>query len=314
MDGSMLRRAAALVLAAAVVASAARAAPADHPPSARQSIDASALQLSRIVSARVHHTRISTARNLNARGVGRALAGLRPTWVTGLIRYAKGQHPNGAEVHAWRQITRIVRLANPGVQFDVTLNADQYLNGRELRKMMHRVRKRLDNDGWFFDFYSTAFRERPRMIRGAIANAHAHDEWIGGNVFGLRRRAPVPVRSDFVSVQDFRSFDLNRPAIRRLARHVPVVYHVNNNPAHSRSGGCRFIESFNSARRRNLIRHRAKQQGGYGFRVSYPAFFPECFRDRPGRGNGHFLYSYNVFRDPPVRKAVRHLLNRYDGV
>ncbi len=50
--------------------------------------------------------------------------------------------------------------------------------------MMHRIRKKLDNDGWFFDFYSRAYQKRPRMIRAAIANAHAHGEWIGGTSSG----------------------------------------------------------------------------------------------------------------------------------
>jgi hypothetical protein len=297
-----------------MLAALAATAPADPAPSQKRGIEALSLQMSRIVSARVHHTRISTARNLNARRVGQALASLHPSWVTGLIRYAKGQHPTGSEVRAWRMISRIVRRASPTVQFDVTLNAEHYLNGDELLRMMHRVRKKLDNDGWFFDFYSTAFRQRPRMIRAAIASAHAHGEFVGGNIFGLaRRRRPVPRRSDFASVQDFRNLTLNRPAVRRLARVLPVVYHLNNNPGRPRSGGCRFIQAFSSARRRALIRHRAKQQAAFGFRVSYPALFPECIRDRPGRGTGRFLFSYNVFRDPPVRKVVRHLLNRYDG-
>ena len=40
------------------------------------------------------------------------------------------------------------------------------------------------------------------MIRAAINSAHAHGEWIGGNVFGIARRRPLPSRSDFFSVQD----------------------------------------------------------------------------------------------------------------
>ena len=312
LEGPWLRRIVVAGLAATVLAGLTATAPADPTQSDKPGLEAFSLQLSRIVSARVHHTRIATARHLKAGRIGHALASLQPTWVTGLIRYAKGQHPNGREVRAWRVITRIVRRVSPSAQFDVTLNAEHYMNGDELLRMMHRVRKKLDNDGWFFDFYSTAFRQRPRMIRAAIASAHAHGEFIGGNVFGLPHRRPLPVRSDFASVQDFRNLTLNRPAVRRLGRLLPVVYHLNNNPGHPRSGGCRFIQAFSSARRRALIRHRAKQQAAFGFRVSYPALYPECLRDRPGRGNGHFLSSYNVFRDPPVRNVVRHLLNRYD--
>ena len=266
--------------------------------------------MSRIVSARVHHTRISTVRNTNARRIGRSLASLRPSWVTGLIRYAQGQHPNHGEVRAWTEITRIVRTASPGAKFDVTLNAGHYRNADEIKHMMHRVRKKLDNDGWFFDFYSTAFRRHPRVIRAAIWSAHVHGEWIGGNAFGLHRKHLVPLGSDFVAVQDF-NFKLNLPAVRRLAAKLPVMYHLNNNPKHRRSGGCRFIEDFTTARRRTLIRHRARQQARTGFRVSYPALFPECKR-RHRRGNREFLYSYNVFRDPPMQRAVIRLLDAYD--
>lgn len=268
-------------------------------------------QLSRIASARVHHTRLSTVRNSNSRRVGRSLAGLDPTWVSGLIRYSNGQHPNHREVRSWREITRIVHDVNPQVAFDVTLNAKQYRDGDEILRMMQRVRSDLDNDGWFFDFYSTAFHKRPRMIRAAIASAHTHGEFVGGNVFGLSRRRPVPLQSDFLSVQDF-NLKLNLPAVRRLARELPVVYHLHNDPARPRGGGCRFIERYSTARRRTLIRHRAKQQARYGFRVSYPALFPECLRSRPGPGNGTFLYSYNAFRDPPMAETIMRLLDRYD--
>jgi hypothetical protein len=269
-------------------------------------------QLDRILSARVHHTRLSVVRNTNARRIGRSLAGLRPTWVTGMIRYAKGQHPIRDEVRAWREITRIVRTANPHAGFDVTLNAKQYRDGGEIQRMMHRVRSRLNNDGWFFDFYSKAYRKRPRMIRAAIANAHAHGEWVGGNVFGLRKkRRKMPMRSDFLSVQDFR-LRLNLRAVRSLGRRIPVVYHLHNDPARKRSGGCHFIRNLTTRGRRQLIQRRAAQQAKYRFRVSYPALFPECIRSRPGPGNGTFLYSYNAFRDPPMGRTIMRLLNLYD--
>src|SRR5215211_4947329 len=238
--------------------------------------------MSRIASARVEHTRINTVRNSNARRIGRSLASLRPTWVTGLLRYAKGQHPKHKEIRAWNEIRRIVHTTSPDAQFDVALNAEQYGKGREL----------------------------PRMIRAAIADAHAHGEWIGGNVFGLSRRLTLPLRSDYFAVQDF-NFKLNKPAVRRMSHRRPVMYHLNNNPARPKSGGCRFIKDFTTARRMALIRHRAKQQARYGYRVSYPAFFPQCLHSRR-RGKIQFLRAYNAFRDPPMVGTILRLLDRYD--
>ncbi len=303
------------VLAAAVVAIAVVSLPAtssgDHPDPIVPGPATFPQRLDRIVSARVHHTRLSVVRNTNARRIGRSLAGLHPTWVTGMIRYAKGQHPNRDERRAWREITRIVRATNPQAGFDVTLNAKQYRDGGEIQRMMHRVRSKLHNDGWFFDFYSKAYRKRPRMIRAAIANAHAHGEWIGGNVFGLKRKRKMPMRSDFLSVQDFR-LRLNLNAVRGLGRLIPVVYHLNNDPGRKSSGGCHFIRRLTTKGRRELIQRRAAQQAKYRFRVSYPVLFPECIRSRPGPGSRTFLYSYNAFRDPPMGRTIIRLLNLYD--
>ena len=264
--------------------------------------------MQRIVMARVHHTRLSVVRNTNARRIGRSLASLRPTWVTGMIRYAKGQHPKRNEVHAWKEITRIVRTGNPAASFDVTLNAKQYHDGREIQRMMHRVRKKLNNDGWFFDFYSRAYQKRPRMIRAAIANAHAHGEFIGGNIFGIKKKRPLPMRSDFLAIQDFRG-RLDTHAVSRLPDRVPLVYHLENDPDRPLSGGCEFIKALTTAKRSALVRHRAHQQARYGFRFQYPVLFPECLRHR---GRRTYLQSYNAFRDPPMARTILRMLNRYD--
>jgi hypothetical protein len=224
------------------------------------------------------------------------------------MRYAKGQHPIRREVRAWKEITRIVKTANPGAGFDVTLNAKQYRDGAEIHRMMRRVRARLDNDGWFFDFWSNVYEKRPRMIRAAIASAHAHGEWIGGNIFGLEKKRPLPMRSDFFAIQDFRG-RLNLRAVSRLPDRVPLLYHLENDPDRPHSGGCQFIKAMSNAKRRAFVRMRAKQQARYGFRFQYPVFYPECLRYRRNRT---FLQSYNAFRDPPMARTILKLLNRYD--
>ena len=265
-------------------------------------------KMSRILAARVLHTRLSVVRNTNARRIGRSLSSLNPTWISGMIRYHKRQDPRGDEIRAWREITRIVRAASPGVVFDVALNAKQYHDGREIQRKMNRIRAKLHPDGWFFDFYSRAYEKRPRMIRAAIANAHAHGEWIGGNIFGIKRKRPLPMRSDFFAVQDFR-LRLNVRAVARLKGRVPLLYHLENDPDRPMSGGCQFIKELTTARRTALVRRRARQQARYGFRFQYPALFPQCIRHRRHRS---FLQVYNAFRDPPMARTINRMLDRYD--
>src|SRR5688572_9735514 len=293
------RRVLGAVLVAIAVAWIPAASSGDHPDPIIPGPATFPQKMQRIVAARVLHTRLSVVRNTNARRIGRSLAGLRPTWVSGMIRYARGQHPKKDEVRAWREITGIVRATNPAVGFDVTLNAKQYRNGQEIQRMMHRVRKKLNNDGWFFDFYSRAYRKRPRMIRAAIANAHAHGEWIGGNIFGIERKGrPLPMRSDFLAVQDFR-LRLNLRAVARFNGRVPLLYHIENDPDRPLSGGCQFIKEMSTAKRTALVRRRARQQARYGFRFQYPVLLPQCLRHRRDRT---FLQAYNAFRDPPMAR------------
>ena len=268
--------------------------------------------LSRVVSARVRHTRLLPIQRSNARNVGRRLASFRPTLVTGTLRYARNQYPKRDEVRAWEQIREIVRRESPRAQFDVVLNSLQYRTPTAIRKTMARLRAKLGPEGWFFDFFSTALRRHPRSVREAIESAHAHGEWIGGNVWGFAKgRRPLPLDADFLSVQDFR-FSLNLPAVRKLATEIPVLYHLQSDPHKPRSGGCRFITRMSTQERRRFVRRRAGQQASHGFRMSYPVFFPQCIRPRHGARGRTFLGAYNAFRDPPMPREIRDLLDAYD--
>ena len=313
--GARARIALALAVLGATLAAAGGAPAADPPPTSpkppRVSPNSPANfgpALSRVVQGRFFHTRISTVSNTNARRVGRSLASLRPTWVSGLIRYARNQYPTHAEARAYRQIRRIVRSQSPSAQFDVVLNAEQYRTPAAIRRTMGRLHAKLNNDGWFLDFFSNAFKRHPKMIRAAIRMAHNRGQWIGGNVFGLARHRPLPAQADYYSVQDW-IFHLNLPAVRRLAKRKPIIYHLNNNPEHQRSGGCRFIKRLNNKQRRALLRRRAHQQLRYRFRFAYPVLYPECLGSRPHRGR--VLYSFNAFRHPSIVQEIRNLLDRY---
>ena len=268
------------------------------------------LAMSRVVSTRVYHTRLSVVRNSTAHKIGRSLSSLNPTWVTGLLRYARNQYPTHDEVRVWKRIRARVHRTSPGAQFDVVLNAEQYRTPAAVTRTMRRLNAKLGNEGWFFDFLSSAARRHPKMIKAAIAWAHTRGQWIGGNVFGIRRENAFPVNADFLSVQDD-GFHLNLPAVKKISKLTPVLYHLNNDPDDKFSGGCRFIKKWSTARRRQLIRRRASSQIRYGFRMAYPALFPQCIRSH-ARGRGTFLAAYNAFRDPPMARQIQALLDRYD--
>lgn len=264
---------------------------------------------SRIASVRVYQHGNWTVPKQTPESVGKALAGLKPTWVSSLIRFEAGEKPTADEQSAWKTITDAVRGASPDADFGIELNALEYKSADDLTEMMSTVRSSFDNDGWFFDFYTPAYKDRPDVVEAAIADAHDNGEWIGGNAFGLDQDPPVPPGSDFIAVQDFR-FKIDLAAVRKLAEKIPVVFHLGNSPAAASSDGCAFINEFTTPRRGAYATERAGQQAENHFRFAYPVFFPECFIGPSGSDAA--LTSYDAPSDDPMLDTIERLLDRYD--
>jgi len=268
-------------------------------------------QTTRIAGVRVYQSGQWTVPGENASSVGKALASLKPTWVGDLIRYPKRLGPTGKEIRAWTTITDLVKAASPQAEFGIELNALQYQTASEIQRKMSQIRTRIDTDGWMMDFYTSAYKRSPEVVEAAIADAHDNGEWLGGNAFGLSSNPKVPPGSDFMAVQDF-NFKIDLPAVRRLAKQVPVVYHLGNNPQAAKSDGCEWINDLDTKKRIAFLNHRAGQQKTYDFHVSYPVLFPGCER-RPKDPKDPDLVYYNAIRDKPMLPTITRLMNRFAG-
>ena len=264
---------------------------------------------SRIAWVRVYQHGKWTAPGETAASVGAALAQLRPTYVTSLIRFTAGERVTDDEVKAWETIRAAVLATSPQAEFAIELNALEYPTVRRLNAMMAKVRAAFGNEGWMFDFYTTAARQKPKVMRAAVANAHANGEWIGGNAFGIARNPRFPADTDFLEVQDT-DFRINLNAVRRLAGKVQVHFHLGNSPAFTNSSGCRFIKQLSTAKRQAYVSRRAGQQAEYGFRFGYPVFFPECYR-RPSNPQTRIV-TYNAPDDSPMMATIGELMDRFD--
>jgi hypothetical protein len=174
---------------------------------------------------------------------------------------------------------------------------------------MSKIRTRFGNDGWMFDFYTPGYRDFPKAVEAAIADAHENGEWIGGNAFGLSADPKVPPGSDFIAVQDF-GFQIDLKAVRRLAQQVPVVYHLGNTPQLANSDGCVWIRELTTEKRVAFLKHRAAQQSTYNFHMSYPVLFPECQRHR--NQPGQELIAYNATHDDPMMDRIGQLMDQFE--
>lgn len=265
----------------------------------------------RMVSVRMWQCGQFTAKHETPASIGAALASLRPTFVSALLRYDKNEKVTRRQVRGWNTVVAAVRAASPEARFDVELDGLQFRKPNQVRRTMRGIRSAIDLDGWLIDFYTTAAREHRDVWKAAIESAHANGEFLGGNAFGIANNPAVPKGTDYEAVQDS-DMKVNLPATRELAKRVTTFMHLGNDPYTQRSDGCRFIENFTTGQRIAYVRKRAGQQAKYHFRFEYPVFFPECERHR--QGPNATVFTYNAPRDAPMMPTIGALMDQYAPV
>jgi hypothetical protein len=267
--------------------------------------------MTRIAYARAYQNGKFTIPKETAADIGDALAPLEPTWVTGLIRLRIRDTVSDTEVSDYNTIRDAVRAKSPNAEFDVELNALDYDTPEEVEDKMRDVREAVHNDGWFFDFFTPAYDKRPEVVRAAITEAHDNGEWIGGNTFGWSKDPQNPVLppdSDFLAIAD-ENFKLNLPAARKLAQHLPIVFHLRNNPGNPRSEGCVWINRYTTNEREAYVRRRAREQKSADFHFAYPVFFPTCLASRRA---AHDIDAFNSIRDGSMLRTLGKLMGKYN--
>jgi hypothetical protein len=264
---------------------------------------------SRMVMARIYQGGRWVIPGETPQTVAAALAKLEPTYVSSLLRFQAGENVTAKEVADFNTVRDAVLATSPEAKFSIELNALEYPSASKMKAMMATVRKRFDNDGWLFDFYTPAAEKNPDVMEAAVGYAHANGEFLGGNAFGIDKHPKIPDDTDFLAVQDY-NFQIDLGAVRDLAKRTTVFFHLGNSPGFANSDGCRWIEDFSSAKRKAYLARRASQQDQYNFRFSYPTFFPECARKRSSPNP--ILFAYNFTNDEAVSAAIGGLLDRYE--
>ena len=172
-----------------------------------------------------------------ADSIGRALASLRPTLVSGLFVFAPEELPTVEHRQALESIRQLVRAEVPEARFDIGLDAMAYDNGNAVVQHMRELDESLEPDLWTFDRWDRADRERFAVVVSAVGHAHANGRAIGG--FTTSRE--VPQDSDFGIIREGEQGALQRRLSMLSALH-PIPYLVLRTDTLSRlpaGGGAR---------------------------------------------------------------------------
>ena len=229
------------------------------------------------------------------------LAELRPTYVSGLLRFdaLEAVDAGSDQVRVFHGVRACLETAlDQQVRFDVVLNAIHYTKpqamegkpkyatkkqaARALKDRLKEIDDILQPDIIFFDFYSVPFHHAnwfPDALNEGIRWIHddaKHARYVGGNVWGMF----VPAKSDFVALDNFdrkhiSGMDFVKEQAARLGPDYPVLMHIENNPTKRSGKGTRWTSNGRSYRLGVLEEHASSQnQSDYWY--MYPVFFPLC--------------------------------------
>jgi hypothetical protein len=266
--------------------------------------------LDRVVIARMYQNgswTIPAAQNFTPERkieyVCQALAYLKPTYVSGLVRldWKKDSPHLDEQVKVFNGVRECVhREVNNDVKFDIVLNALHYTDSKydipDAKAGTERMRERLRTaqaafhpDGWFFDFYANPYKDGkdgshrfPGPLENGITWIHDKKQFVGGTIWGIDHE--LPPHSDFFAVTDRGGPDYTKDLVKGLKRehqHTPVLMHIDNDPKNTDQGE---KESQNSKFWRGSDQYREKEirqqfdDRQVGYRYMFPVFFPT----RPG--------------------------------
>ena len=239
---------------------------------------------------RLPHPPVDASGTRPRRRIGRSLASLRPTWVSGLLRYRRNQYPNRRETRTWREIRRIVDARGQAAQFDVVLNAMQYRTPAAVAETMRRMRGEA--------------RQRRlvlRLLLDRLPQAPEDDprgDLLGPRPWGVDRGQRLRARAARPAGPGARRLHLGpgqrlppQPARGQAPggaqlRHLPPPQRSRTSSAAAAVGSSRGSRS---QQRRRFVNRRAAQADDRGFYMSYPGAVPGLRAGTAPRSREHPL-------------------------
>jgi hypothetical protein len=273
-----------------------------------QPLSASALKISqkalflRIIQARLFHNGSWTLSDSSqtAVTVGRTLASLRPSFVTGLLRVSDHGEIGHAEEDAFLAVRSAVRTSSKECRFDIVLNAGDGRSGDMIVRHMREISTRLHPDAWTFYVSPDDSSLSAEVFEEGIAAAHAAGQMVGYD-------GPLSLVPEGIDYLVVRAWDLrvNRKQIDLLksTRRIPLVVELpttfGNQPT---SDAVSYVENLSTTDRASVLQELAENQNAWGYRFAYPVFYPLC----PAK------HSFDATKDPILMVTIRSLLARFN--
>lgn len=273
-----------------------------------QPLSASALKISqkslflRIIQARLFHNGSWTLSDSSqtAVTVGRTLASLHPSFVTGLLRVSDRGEVSHAEEDAFTAIRSAIRASSKECRFDIVLNAGDGRSGDMIVHHMRDISTRLHPDAWTFYVSPDDSSVSAEVFEEGIAAAHAAGQMVGYD-------GPLSLVPEGIDYLVVRAWDLriNRKQIDllKLTKRIPLIVELPTTYGNQPSpDAVSYVENLSSTERASVLQQLAENQNSWGYRFAYPVFYPLY----PPK------HSFDATKDPILMVTIRSLLARFN--
>ena len=256
----------------------------------------------RIIQARLYHNGNWTLPDASQTPVtvGRTLASLRPSFVTGLLRVTDHGDLSHAEEEAFLAIRSAVQASSKYCRFDVVLNVGDERSADLIVRHLKEITVRLHPDAWTFYISPDNTSVNPDVLEEGIAAAHAAGQMVGYD-------GPLSLVPEGIDYLVIRAWDLkvNKRQIDLLKanRHVPLIVEIpttfgNQPPPEVDS----YVNELSSQDRAASLTLLAENQNAWGYRFAYPVFYPLC----PAK------HAFDATKDSILMVTIRSLLARFN--
>ena len=256
----------------------------------------------RIVQARIFHAGDWTLNGSSQTPstVGRTLASLQPTFLTGLLRISNEGTVSLTEAEAFETVRRSVLSANKTCRFDVVLNMHGVTSADAIALRIKTISARIHPDAWTFYVSPDATSITPSVFAEGIACAHSLGEMVGYD----GPLSLIPGGVDFIVVRAW-DLNVNRKEIDLLKEQerIPLVVELptsfGDKPYRD---AVRYVDRMESNERAAILTTLAEKQNSWGYRFAYPVFYPL----HPGRS------AFDSTKDGTILITIRSLMARFN--
>lgn len=255
----------------------------------------------RVLQARVYHLGTWTLEDSSQTPVtvGRTIASLRPSLVTGLLKVVDRGIPGNAESEAYETIRSAVRSSVKGCRFDVVIDAGNEASGSLFVRRMKEIDSRIHPDAWTLYIPPDDPAINPESLAAAISYAHAQGDMVGYD----GPLSLIPEGVDYIVVRAW-GLQVNREQLEHLSsRHVPLLVELPTTFGSKEPPDCsRYLREMDGAEKASLLTRMATNQSSWGYRFAYPLFYPMQSSRK----------AFDATKDSILMVTIRSLLARFN--